>query len=213
MALARCLVTEPSLVLCFDEPLANLDVHLRAAMEDEFARFHARTGTTMIYITHDQAEAMALAHRIAVMDHGRLLQVAAPSVLYREPANEVVARFIGDGMVLPAIVQSVAGDGTCLAEIYGHKVRVRCAPAQRQGEASVCLRARDLSVVDALQAGISVRLTRAVYQGGYFHVEVTVDAAPDMLLHMDVPEPFLAVQGVPMQVSINDGWILPATPA
>jgi len=58
VALARCLVTEPSLVL-LDEPLANLDVHLRAAMENEFARFHARTGTTMVYITHDQREAMA----------------------------------------------------------------------------------------------------------------------------------------------------------
>jgi iron(III) transport system ATP-binding protein len=64
VALARCLVTEPSLVL-LDEPLANLDVHLRAAMEREFARFHERTGTTMIYITHDQKEAMALADRIA----------------------------------------------------------------------------------------------------------------------------------------------------
>ena len=66
VALARCLVTEPTLVL-LDEPLANLDVHLRAAMEDEFADFHARTGTTMVYVTHDQSEAMALADRIAVM--------------------------------------------------------------------------------------------------------------------------------------------------
>ena len=90
VALARCLVTEPSLVL-LDEPLANLDVHLRASMEDEFARFHARTGTTMVYITHDQAEAMALADRIAVMDNGRLLQVATPSQLYREPADATVA--------------------------------------------------------------------------------------------------------------------------
>ena len=113
VALARCLVTEPSLVL-LDEPLANLDVHLRAAMEDEFARFHARTGTTMIYITHDQAEAMALADRIAVMDRGRLLQVATPSQLYREPADETVAGFIGEGMVVPVEVRSVDGDGTLL---------------------------------------------------------------------------------------------------
>jgi iron(III) transport system ATP-binding protein len=77
VALARCLVTEPSLVL-LDEPLANLDVNLRASMEDEFARFHARTATTMIYVTHDQAEAMALADHIAVMG-SRLLQVRARS--------------------------------------------------------------------------------------------------------------------------------------
>src|SRR5581483_1137200 len=100
VALARCLVTEPSLVL-LDEPLANLDVHLRASMEREFASFHERTRTTMLYITHDQAEAMALADRVAVMEKGRLLQVATPSQLYREPADEVVARFIGEGMIVP----------------------------------------------------------------------------------------------------------------
>ena len=110
VALARCLVTEPSLVL-LDEPLANLDVHLRASMEEEFARFHARTGTTMVYITHDQAEAMALADRIAVMDSGRLLQVATPSQLYREPADATVAAFIGEGIVVPAEVVDV-DDGT-----------------------------------------------------------------------------------------------------
>ena len=115
MALARCLVTEPSLVL-LDEPLANLDVHLRAAMEREFARFHERTGTTMIYITHDQTEAMALADRIAVMDKGRVLQFATPSQLYREPADATVAKFIGEGMVVPVQVVAVQGDGTCDVE-------------------------------------------------------------------------------------------------
>src|SRR6185312_4490649 len=112
VALARCLVTEPALVL-LDEPLANLDVHLRAAMEREFARFHERTGTTMIYITHDQREAMALADRIAVMDRGRVLQFATPSQLYREPADTTVAKFIGEGMVVPVQVAAVHGDGTC----------------------------------------------------------------------------------------------------
>ncbi|MGL5117187.1 MAG: ABC transporter ATP-binding protein, partial [Beijerinckiaceae bacterium] len=91
VALARCLAMEPALVL-LDEPLANLDVHLRASMEEEFADFHKRTGTTMFYITHDQAEAMALADRIAVMDKGRLLQVAEPATLFRQPADATVAR-------------------------------------------------------------------------------------------------------------------------
>jgi len=88
VALARCLAMEPALVL-LDEPLSNLDAHLRAAMHAEFAAFHRRMRTTMIYITHDQAEAMALADRIAVMDKGRLLQAAAPSTLFREEAAGV----------------------------------------------------------------------------------------------------------------------------
>lgn len=94
-------------LVLFDEPLANLDVHLRASMEDEFAAFHKRTGTTIIYITHDQAEAMALADRIAVLDHGKLQQFDTPRKLYEEPASEMVASFIAHGMVLPAEVVSL----------------------------------------------------------------------------------------------------------
>ena len=77
MALARCLVARPTLVL-LDEPLANLDVHLRATMEEEFRRFHRHSGATLLYITHDQREAMALADRIVVLEHGRVMQFASP---------------------------------------------------------------------------------------------------------------------------------------
>jgi ABC-type sugar transport system ATPase subunit len=136
VALARCLVTEPSLVL-LDEPLANLDVHLRAAMEREFARFHERTGTTMIYITHDQKEAMALADRIAVMDKGRVLQFATPSQLYREPADEIVAGFIGEGMVgarrsRRRCTATRRATRACSAIACGCVARLRSAPARRR---------------------------------------------------------------------------------
>ena len=209
VALARCLVTEPSLVL-LDEPLANLDVHLRAAMEDEFARFHERTRTTMIYITHDQAEAMALADRIAVMDQGRLLQMATPSKLYREPANEVVAGFIGDGMVLPVDVRHVYGDGSCDAEVFGCAVRMRCAPSQRPGPARACLHGEDLALAPPSAAGIDARLERAVYQGGHFRVEARDAPSGKALLHLDVPEPLRVDVGAPIRLSVADGWVIPA---
>jgi len=212
VALARCLVTEPSLVL-LDEPLANLDVHLRASMEDEFARFHARTGTTMIYITHDQAEAMALADRIAVMDKGRLLQIATPSQLYREPADPTVAEFIGEGMVLPVEIRSVDGRGTCHADLYGHGVRMRCANSQRPTPAArACLRARDLRIVLPTASGMGARIDHAIYQGGYFRLEAHVDAAPEMLLHLAVPEPFLLTPGAAITLDVADGWVIPAAP-
>lgn len=101
VALARCLVTRPGVVL-LDEPLANLDVHLRAAMEEEFSRFHQHTGATLLYITHDQQEAMAIADRVVVMNEGKVMQFATPQTLYREPANAMVASFIDDGRVIPA---------------------------------------------------------------------------------------------------------------
>jgi iron(III) transport system ATP-binding protein len=207
VALARCLVAEPSLVV-LDEPLANLDVHLRAAMEAEFARFHARTGTTMVYITHDQREAMALADRIAVMDHGRILQVATPSALYREPADATVAAFIGAGMVLPASVAAVEG-AHCAAEVFGHRVRMRCAAGQRAGPARACVRADDLRVVAPTASGVRTEVERAIYQGGHFRVELRVAGATDVRLHLSVPEPFDLPADRALTLDIADGWVIP----
>ena len=207
VALARCLVTEPSLVL-LDEPLANLDVHLRASMEDEFARFHARTGTTMVYITHDQREAMALADRIAVMDHGRILQVATPSQLYREPADATVAAFIGAGMVVPVAVNAVAGD-SCTTEVLGYPVRMRCSAGQRTGTARACLRADDLRVVQPAGQGVRARIERAIYQGGHFRLELHAAAAPDVQLHLRVSEPFVPPPDGMVHLDVRDGWVIP----
>ena len=209
VALARCLVTEPSLVL-LDEPLANLDVHLRASMEEEFARFHERTGTTMVYITHDQAEAMALADRIAVMDRGRLLQLATPSVLYREPADVTVAGFIGDGMVLPVMVLSPPQGGRCKVNVLGIEAVVRCRPDQTiTNQAKLCLRARDISLTSAEHAGFQATVERLSYQGGHFRLEARVASAPDMLLHLDAAEPALAQPGDAIAIAIHDGWVIP----
>jgi len=209
VALARCLVTEPSLVL-LDEPLANLDVHLRASMEEEFSRFHERTGTTMVYITHDQAEAMALADRIAVMDKGKLLQLATPSLLYREPANATVAGFIGDGMILPGQVLSGPQGGRCKVEVLGVEAVVRCRPDQpASGPAQICLRARDFAVAADNGAAIAARVDRLAYQGGHFRMEVRPVASNDLVLHLDAPEPAPAGPGEVIGLTISDGWVIP----
>lgn len=100
MALARCLAQGARTIL-MDEPLANLDPHLRAAMEEELAEFHARIGATTLYITHDQREAFAIADRVAVMQAGRILQCAAPETVHDCPASAAVARFVGRGPCCP----------------------------------------------------------------------------------------------------------------
>ena len=94
VAIGRAIVREPDVFL-FDEPLSNLDAALRGQMRVEIARLHARLGATMIYVTHDQVEAMTLASRIVVLNKGRIEQVGAPLELYRRPANTFVAGFIG----------------------------------------------------------------------------------------------------------------------
>jgi multiple sugar transport system ATP-binding protein len=94
VAMGRALIREPVAFL-LDEPLSNLDAQLRSELRAELKRLHARLETTMIYVTHDQVEAMTLGDRIAVMHRGRLLQVGTPEEVYRRPCNEFVARFVG----------------------------------------------------------------------------------------------------------------------
>ena len=211
VALARCLVSSPSLVL-FDEPLANLDVHLRASMEAEFADFHKRTGTTIVYITHDQAEAMALADRIAVMDHGRLAQVAAPRELYREPANEMVASFISQGMVLPAKVLTAENAGHCRVEVFGQELVARCRPGERPRQnATICCRSDDIEPAEAGK-GIGGTVHRAIYQGGAARIEMSPAAAPDVAIHFEQRDPVSFAAGQPAQIRISSGWVIPETP-
>src|SRR5215475_13788633 len=94
VALARSLVVEPGILL-LDEPLSNLDAKLRERMRGELKQLQRRTGITFVYVTHDQAEAMALSDRIAVFERGRVHQFAAPRDVYERPADKVVADFMG----------------------------------------------------------------------------------------------------------------------
>ncbi|MEO6505237.1 MAG: ATP-binding cassette domain-containing protein [Terrimesophilobacter sp.] len=94
VALARAMVRNPAVFL-LDEPLSNLDAKLRATARDELKRFQERVGTTTIYVTHDQSEAMGLGDRIAVLDHGKVRQVGPPAEVYDNPADTFVATFIG----------------------------------------------------------------------------------------------------------------------
>lgn len=95
VALARALVIEPKLVL-LDEPLSNLDANLRLEMRSELRRIHKELGLTMIYVTHDQKEALSLANRVALMHEGKLAQLGSPTELYRSPATKFAAGFLGE---------------------------------------------------------------------------------------------------------------------
>ncbi len=212
VALARCLVMSPAIVL-LDEPLANLDVHLRAAMMDEFAAFHDKTGATMVYITHDQGEAMALAHRIAVMDQGRIVQIAGPRELYREPASAMVGAFIGRGAVVRARVLAANGAGLAETEVLGRRARLRCRPGQPEGAVQVCLRPEDLTLAraDAPDA-IAARVVRTAYRGGWRELElVALGAGPEVLLRMDQRDDDAPPVGGTIGVRVASGWVIPET--
>jgi iron(III) transport system ATP-binding protein len=206
VALARCLAMRPDIVL-LDEPLANLDAHLRSAMEEEFASFHRRAGATMVYITHDQAEAMALADRIAVMDQGRILQAATPSALYREPANAAVARFIGAGMILAGEIAGAQDAGRVPLMIAGHRALIRCRPdAPASGPAQVCVRPHDLAFA---AEGLPGRVERLVYQGGRYLADVALDGPSPLQLRVVTDEPAPVSVGDHVRVAVRDGWLVP----
>ena len=94
MAIGRAIVREPKVFL-FDEPLSNLDAKLRVQMRIELTKLHQRLNATMIYVTHDQAEALSMGDRIAVLSEGRILQVGRPETVYRKPLSPLVARQLG----------------------------------------------------------------------------------------------------------------------
>ncbi|MDE0625333.1 MAG: ABC transporter ATP-binding protein [Bryobacterales bacterium] len=132
VAIARALVSEPSLVL-MDEPLGALDRRLREEMQLEIRRIQHDLGVTVVYVTHDQQEAMAMSSRVAVFHRGRIQQVADPETLYEEPEREFVARFIGDNNILRGQVTAVSG-GTCVAETPGGPVKAVPVRPFRAGE-------------------------------------------------------------------------------
>ena len=100
IALARALACEPSMLL-LDEPFSALDKNLRGQMQDEVRRLHRQTGTTFVFVTHDQSEALALSSRVAIFEQGKLQQLDAPRVVYEQPQNRFVAEFLGDINILP----------------------------------------------------------------------------------------------------------------
>jgi iron(III) transport system ATP-binding protein len=115
VALARALVIQPR-VLLLDEPLSNLDARLRLEMREEIRRIHHETKLTMVYVTHDQKEALSLADRIAVMNRGRLVQLGTPLEVYNRPGSRFVADFIGDANFLDAEVRKIGDEGSVVVE-------------------------------------------------------------------------------------------------
>jgi multiple sugar transport system ATP-binding protein len=144
VALGRALVRRPGLLL-LDEPLSNLDAATRLQMRAEISRLHARLGSTMIYVTHDQVEALTLGHRVAVMRDGRIQQVDAPATLYARPANLFVAAFVGSPP-MNLFDGTVTDKGTALAF-----EETPCSPAAAPGPLVLWL---DASFVPRLRSHI-----------------------------------------------------------
>jgi putative spermidine/putrescine transport system ATP-binding protein len=165
VALARAIVFEPRIVL-MDEPLSALDKQLRERMQIELRQLHEKLGTTTIYVTHDQREALTMSDRIAVISGGRIMQLDTPQVIYEQPKNRFVAEFIGESAFLKAELE---GGEHC--RCAGQRLRLSHAPAAR-GPGVVMLRPERLRIVqgqaDGAENVLTVRVTNTIYQGDSF---------------------------------------------
>jgi multiple sugar transport system ATP-binding protein len=132
VALARAIVRQPTVYL-MDEPLSNLDAQLRLHTRGELKRLHQQLGTTMVYVTHDQAEAMTLGTRIAIMRHGAIVQAGAPMDLYRRPVNTFVATFLGSPPM--NMIDATRNGGRITVGVRPEDVLVSAAPSPDDEEA------------------------------------------------------------------------------
>jgi multiple sugar transport system ATP-binding protein len=163
VALGRAIARQAKVFL-LDEPLSNLDVQLRVSTRGELARLHRRLDVPMVYVTHDQEEAMTLGDRVAVMRDGKLLQVGAPLEIYARPATRFVAEFVGSPRVnvVPAVMRR--RDGDWALEVLGASLRLAAAADLRSGGGPaerpvvVGVRPEDLEIVAAETAELRCRV-------------------------------------------------------
>ena len=174
VALARALVVQPS-VLLFDEPLSNLDANLRVQMRTEIRRIQQEVGSTAIYVTHDQSEAMSISDRIVVMNKGVIAQMATPNQVYYRPASKFVASFIGEANYLKGILVGRKGEKSVI-NILGKEFEAFDSQEERKGnEAELMLRPESVSLAD--QGLLPCRVILSCFMGAYqnYHVMVGDD--------------------------------------
>jgi putative spermidine/putrescine transport system ATP-binding protein len=181
VAMARALVSHPRLLL-MDEPLGALDKKLREQMQVEIKRIHRSVGTTVIYVTHDQTEALTMSDLVVVMHQARVAQVGSPRVLYEAPANLFVADFLGDSNLLPAKIVSSSHDEAVVAIGNGATLRApRGSLAVAAGDRAVVLiRPEDMSVTTSgehagtQQQSLAGAVKDISYHGDTFKLDIAV---------------------------------------
>lgn len=172
VALARAIVRKPSLLL-LDEPLSNLDASLREEMRDELRRLQQNIGVTTVYVTHDQSEALEMSDQIAVMEHGRVVQLDTPRKIYRQPSSRFVAEFVGTSNWIDGILAGRESDLIALRLVDGRVVYCKDLAVAAQGKAlRVALRPEAIAISaadsskDALPPGTN-RLEGVVTFAGF----------------------------------------------
>ncbi len=201
VAIARALVIKPR-VLLMDEPFSALDRKLREAMQLELRELSRALGITVVFVTHDQEEALVLSDRIAVMRNGRLVQLGAPSEVFERPQTRFVADFMGFGNLL-------AGQVIDGATVAADAMRFACANSLAPGAAvTIGLRAERVSIDRSGRLGVPAQVVRAVYQGGTSAVTVKLEPSGLELLVRTAQRDLATGEKVGVQWAPDDVYVL-----
>ena len=208
VALARALVSNPK-VLLLDEPLSNLDAKLREELRFEIKSLVRRMGITSVYVTHDQAEAMVISDRIAVMDSGSVVQIGNPEEIYKRPANKFVADFIGTMNFIPGEITEVLPDAGTAYVRTGFCDRMRCLAPENmsisQGDkVYASIRPEDVDVVTTAPESGENRFTGTIahkaYLGNFLYFFVDINGTR---IRAQVPHNLPQEEGQPLELFLN----------
>ncbi|MEO0911384.1 MAG: ABC transporter ATP-binding protein [Pseudomonadota bacterium] len=183
IALARALVFEPELVL-MDEPLGALDKQLREHMRFEIKHIHERLGVTVVYVTHDQSEALTMSDRVAVFDDGRIQQLAPPEDLYERPENSFVAQFIGENNKLSGRITAKEGDLVRVAFANGETCEALAVNCGHEGEETLLSIRPERIVIDAEPDANSVdaQVLELIYLGDHIRCRMNVHGNEEFIV-------------------------------
>ncbi len=186
IAVARALVFDPDLVL-MDEPLGALDKQLREQMQYEIRKLHERLAITVVYVTHDQAEALTMSDRIAVFNDGEVQQLSTPDELYERPQNSFVAQFIGENNRLKGTVEELDGSGACIVRLdSGDRVWASAVKVRKKGDRTLLSLRPERVEIDPEQGRLANvlegRIEELIYLGDHLRTRLSVAGHADFIV-------------------------------
>jgi putative spermidine/putrescine transport system ATP-binding protein len=211
VAIARAIVMRPRVVL-MDEPLSALDRRLRESIQIELRDLHRAIGSTILFVTHDQSEALTMSDRIAVMDKGHIIQTGTPVEIYRNPQSRFVAGFVGESNLIEAEVQGTRGAMLALRSRSGHVFEAPARPGIASGKVTVLVRPERMALHDAAQPGtVAATVVSALFLGETLRIEAVTDAGETWLIrNPDAADRSLPVPGARVHLGWGpqDCWVL-----
>jgi spermidine/putrescine transport system ATP-binding protein len=206
IALARALVLRPK-VLLLDEPLGSLDLQLRKEMQIELINIHRRLGTTFVYVTHDQEEALTMSDRVVVMNKGMIVQDGSPAEIYQKPNSVFAAQFIGEAVLFRGRIVDLKG-AHCDIDVDGQILRSPSRPDLFLGqEVSVCVRPERMRISPTLDPTLDNhlqgRIVNTIFKGPAVHYQVQVQGGGLVTVHQNLE------QDMPLHLSgatVHVGW-------